>query len=123
MLDDSYLEHYGVPGMKWGRRKARGVSTTGNSAASSSRKKKAKKIAKVALGAAAAAGVGYAAYRYAKDPVQNRKQQSTRNEAMDDIIRRYAESARAAGRNADEAYARATQFANDIRNSGKINRR
>ena len=140
MLDDSYLEHYGVVGMKWHHRKAVAAASKGNynnmrrhlnkninnynqNPASKARhekynsvsqkdidsyneKAKARKVAKVALGAAAAAGVGYAAYKnrktrpnYAADAqrVANETRNSftsTRQQAQDTInnARRNAQS-------------------------------
>lgn len=52
-----YLEHYGVPGMKWGVRKARSERTPEEAAARSARNKKIAKTAAV-VGVAAVAAVG-----------------------------------------------------------------
>lgn len=72
----NYLMHYGVPGMKWGRRKSR-VQTSKNTANGSSENKKQARIQKLKTAAkigATVAGVSLAAYggykaaKYLKSP-------------------------------------------------------
>ncbi len=74
--NDEYLEHYGVPGMKWGVRKQRVLvgrrgrrfnTGTSNRPATTSKRKgltteQKKKLKRAAIGVGAAAGVGLAAY-------------------------------------------------------------
>lgn len=72
----NYLMHYGIPGMKWGRRKSR-VQTSKNTANGSSENKKQARIQKLKTAAkigATVAGVSLAAYggykaaKYLKSP-------------------------------------------------------
>lgn len=72
---DSYLEHYGVKGMKWGVRKRRGNGSSGGDSSSSkstgttpNKHEKTKKIAKGAAAAAVVAGGVALAYANRNNP-------------------------------------------------------
>lgn len=60
------LYHYGVKGMRWGRRKAR--PRMSGAARSARRKQILKRVAIGAGAAAGAAALGYGAYKYGKNP-------------------------------------------------------
>lgn len=75
LFSDSYLEHYGVLGMKWGIRRYQNadgtLTSSGKKRYSSDTKKDAgarkKKILKTAAGVALAAGTAYAGYKMYKN--------------------------------------------------------
>lgn len=60
MIIDEHLTHFGVKGMRWGRRKTSSSGSEGES--SSSNKDKIKTAAKVSAGVAVAAGAGFVLY-------------------------------------------------------------
>lgn len=89
------LCHYGVPGMKWGKRKARPVAVTGTRRASNAtnaeiaarreaRKAKAKKAAKIGAVVAGTALAAYGGYKLAKY-VQGKRSQAAMQKAQDYI--------------------------------------
>lgn len=60
---EKFLSHYGVPGMKWGVRKAKTERTSEEKAEQSARNKKIVKVSAVAV---VAAGAAFAAYKINK---------------------------------------------------------
>lgn len=106
-MNENFLAHYGVPGMKWGRRKARSTSSgtsrirsgknkksnsSNNSSSQSDRRKKnvkkALKVGAAVAGTALAAYGGYKLHKFVND--KNRQIQIDRGKkAMDEILGEY----------------------------------
>ena len=59
---DDYLKHYGVKGMKWGRRKAKSSSEEGGSEKTSEKSARKEKLKKAAIGAGVLVAVAGGAY-------------------------------------------------------------
>lgn len=90
-MQNNYLMHFGVPGMKWGRRKQRPVSSTGSRNVSQSqqkeaRKAKAKRAVKIGVAVAGTALAAYGASKLIKN--KNMKIQTEKGKkAADKYIR------------------------------------
>lgn len=74
---EEFLSHYGIPGMKWGVRKAKSERTPEEKA---NRSERNKKIVKISAVTAIAAGSAFAVYQLNKS---GKKKVSTLNKAYD----------------------------------------